>query len=232
MEPTTLVFDRVAICGRTLQEYEQFFGLGFQDWRGARILDCPGGTSSLVAERARYGLDVIAADPIYASPKEDLQAQARADIDHVVERVQAVPDLFTWQFCPTIEELRRRRETALEQFIGDYQPSPESARYVAASLPKLPFGGREFDLVLSGHLLFNYDDRLDYTFHRDSILELARVSRSEVRLFPVRGRARKPYAEMDRLLTELRAHGLAPEVRRIDYEFMRGWNEILIINKR
>jgi len=56
---------------------------------------------------------------------------------------------------------------------------------VAAALPTLPFPDRSFDLVLSSHLLFSYTDRLDVAFHLAALLELARVSRGQVRVFPL-----------------------------------------------
>jgi hypothetical protein len=37
---------------------------------------------------------------------------------------------------------------------------------------------------VSSHLLFVYDDRLDFNFHKDSIVEMLRVAR-EVRIFPL-----------------------------------------------
>jgi hypothetical protein len=48
----------------------------------------------------------------------------------------------------------------------------------------LPFAEGEFDLTLVSHLLFAYQDRFDYDFHRDSILEIMRVTRREVRIYP------------------------------------------------
>jgi glycosyltransferase involved in cell wall biosynthesis len=46
------------------------------------------------------------------------------------------------------------------------------------------FENKEFDVSLSSHLLFVYDNMLDYEFHKNSILELLRVSK-EVRIFPL-----------------------------------------------
>ena len=59
------------------------------------------------------------------------------------------------------------------------------ARYVDASLPGLPFPDGRFDLVLSSHFLFTYADRLDLEFHRAALLELHRVARRKVRVFPL-----------------------------------------------
>ena len=51
-------------------------------------------------------------------------------------------------------------------------------------MPRLPFADCEFDLTLVSYLLFAYQDRFDYEFHRDSILEIMRVTRGEARIYP------------------------------------------------
>jgi hypothetical protein len=51
-------------------------------------------------------------------------------------------------------------------------------------LPRLPFDDDEFDLTLVSYLLFAYQARFDYEFHRESILEIMRVTRSEARIYP------------------------------------------------
>jgi hypothetical protein len=65
-------------------------------------------------------------------------------------------------------------------FLSDYETHPE--RYVAGELPRLPFADREFDLTLVSYFLFAYQDRLDYEFHRESILQIMRVTCDEARI--------------------------------------------------
>ena len=48
----------------------------------------------------------------------------------------------------------------------------------------MPFADGEFDLTPVSYLLFAYQDRFDYEFHRDSILEIMRVTRGEARIYP------------------------------------------------
>jgi hypothetical protein len=77
------------------------------------------------------------------------------------------------------------RATSLEKFISDYAKGIKEKRYVKAQLPELPFQDKSFDPVLSANLLFYYHDKLDYSFHLDSILEMLCISFNEVRIFPV-----------------------------------------------
>ena len=78
-----------------------------------------------------------------------------------------------------MRELRKRASTI---FLSDYKIHPE--RYVAGELPRLSFADGEFDLTLVSYFLFAYQDRLDYEFHRESILEIMRVTRGEARIYP------------------------------------------------
>ena len=99
------------------------------------------------------------------------------------------------------------------RILADRLAHPES--YLTASLPNLPFGAGSFDLVVCGHLLFSYApladgglfelDCFDLAWHRIAMLELLRVSRSQVRLYPAHTASRPtrihPYVEP--LLTQL-----------------------------
>jgi len=55
---------RVVFFGRTGSDALQFFDLDLADWRGARILDCPGGPGSLVATARRNGVEAVAVEPL------------------------------------------------------------------------------------------------------------------------------------------------------------------------
>jgi hypothetical protein len=52
-------------------------------------------------------------------------------------------------------------------------------------LPSLNFQDEQFDLSLVSYLLFVYEDHFNYEFHRNSILEIMRVTRGEMRIYPL-----------------------------------------------
>jgi len=76
-----------------------------------------------------------------------------------------------WNFFQDPEDMVQQRISVYEEFIDSYAQY-KGERYIKAALPELPFNDNNFDLVLSSHLLFLYEDRLGYDFHRDSILDL------------------------------------------------------------
>jgi hypothetical protein len=205
-------FAQVVFYGRLGSQALAMFNLDPAQWRGARVLDCPGGPGSLSALLRAEGLDVTAADPLYALDAAELERRALADLEAAMATLATSPAIrpdFDLATC------RREHLEALKAFLADHRAHPD--RYVAASLPQLPFADRSFDLVLCGHLLFSYAGRsagglmrepgLDLAWHRRALAELLRVSRRAVRLYPAHTMElqarRHPYAEA--LLAELPA---------------------------
>jgi hypothetical protein len=82
--------------------------------------------------------------------------------------------------------------------------------------------------VLSSHFLFTYADRLDLEFHRAALRELHRVARREVRVFPLLEQGGRPVAAL--LSGLLATLGIPHRIQRVDYEFQRGGNEMLVLN--
>ncbi len=210
----TLQLDGVLFYGRLGERALQMYGLehDLQQWRGARVLDCPGGPSSLAALLAAAGLEVMACDPLYDLSNTELRQRALDDLAESMEK-SARSTMLRSGF--DLEQVGEAHLAGLEAFLADREEHPE--RYVAASLPELPFSTGSFDLVLSGHLLFSYAPiadgglmngaGLDLDWHRRALEELCRVSRAHVRLYPAHTQIspadRHPYAHA--LLTELPA---------------------------
>jgi ubiquinone/menaquinone biosynthesis C-methylase UbiE len=120
----------------------------------------------------------------------------------------------------------RKRSAAL--FARDVEVHPE--RYVPASLPVLPFEDRQFDLVLSSHFLFTYADRLDENFHYQALVEMHRVSRGEVRVFPLLDQGGHPLDTMiGAVQVLLLRQGIESKISEVPYEFQRGGNRMLVL---
>ncbi len=100
--------------------------------------------------------------------------------------------------------------------------------YVTGGLPELPFAAASFDLVLSSHLLFSYADRLDFAFQYAAIRDLMRVTRDELRIFPLVAMGSVPYPRLDELRTQLAELGVDSQVTAVDYEFQKGGHHMLV----
>lgn len=219
--------DRVAFYGRTLSEYLKIFYIDLGVWNGCKILDCPAGASSFVAEANKRGIHAVGCDPLFGKDLKTLIACGKADIEHVIERVSLVPHLYKWEFYPSVDVLKEYRTLALRQFEADYPIGILENRYIKAALPRLPFEDKSFDLVLSGHFLFTYSDKFDYSFHIASVLELCRVSSKEVKIYPIQGPDAQPYNHIENLLSDLKQKGITADIVPVSFEFQRGSNQML-----
>ena len=106
-----------------------------------------------------------------------------------------------------------------------------SERYIPVTLPSLPFKDDEFDILLSAHFLFMYADRLDYQFHIETINELLRVTKEEIRIFPLVDLEGKRYEHLDKLISYLADNGYIVEEIKVPYEFQTNANSMLKIMK-
>lgn len=227
--PEQLNLDRVVFYGRSLAEYEKFFNLDLGAFKGRSVLDCPSGAASFAVEAAPLGIHVTAVDPFFDQSVAKLKAIGEADIEHVMDEVQKVWHLYSSGFFASIEQVRSTRLRSLSLFSQDFASGKAAGRYVPALLPHLPFPDGRFDLVLSGHFLFIYDDRFSYDFHLAAVRELARVSSGQVRIFPPRSMNREPYPQLDQLRRDLERHGITSEVHPSNYEFVKGWKDLLVL---
>ncbi len=222
--------DRIAFIGRTYREYRNIFGLDDGALRRGRILDCPAGASSFAGEGREKGHDVTACDLLYSLPPDELVRKARADTDYALRQAYKVREMYDWGFYGGVEGHRAEREKALLLFAGDFTAGLKEGRYVPARLPALPFKDGSFSLVLSGHFLFLYGDRLDFDFHLQSLIELARVG-GEVRVFPTVGLEGGPYPGLDRLIEYLKQAHVCAEVVKTPFEFMKGADRMLKLTR-
>lgn len=117
------------------------------------------------ATEALKGVDII-----YGFSKDDIERQGLKTLEKIYQDTSWM-DKYKMDFYKTKENHKKHREDALKGFLKDYN----SNDYIYCELPNLPFKNKEFDLLLSSHLFFVYDDRLDFNFHKNSILEMLRV---------------------------------------------------------
>ena len=149
-----------------------------------RIVGCGDGPASFNAELTAQHGRVVSIDPLYAAPARAIERRVEETFEVVMDEVRRNRDDFVWSHVPSIEELGRRRLAAMRRFLSDYGAGANAGRYVAASLPALPFGDGSFDLALSSHVLFLYSEQLDLAFHLDSLREMLRVAGGSEALAP------------------------------------------------
>jgi hypothetical protein len=141
----------VAFFGRTLEEYLAMFAIAPDDLARGRVLDCPSGPDSFVAEACALGFDATGCDPMYALPPDELAERGRANVEACLAAIDAQRDTLVFA---EFERFRDAKRDALERFPADYRAHHGDGRYRAASLPALPFADRSFDLVLAANFLF------------------------------------------------------------------------------
>jgi hypothetical protein len=218
------------VTSRSYQEYAAMFDLD-DTVAGGMVIDCCAGASSFVAELATRGAVGVAVDPVYANGVEAVRRSAAASLTAGTTIVRDHPDRFVWQWYGSPARRDRMRAAAVDRFVQDITQRP--AAYLAAELPHLPLASASADLVLCSHLLFTWADRLDADWHRAALAELVRVTRLEVRVFPLVTQATGAAVPfLGRLIEELRAQGHEVDVRDVPYEFQRGAHAMLVIRRR
>ena len=117
-------FAQEVFYGRLGSQALTMFNLDPAQWRGARVLDCPGGPGSLSALLRAEGLDVTAVDPLYALSEAALEQRARADLEAAMATLAtsaAIRPDFNLDAC------RQEHLDALEAFtlqIGPFGQDP------------------------------------------------------------------------------------------------------------
>ncbi|MBB3127760.1 hypothetical protein FHS19_002414 [Paenibacillus rhizosphaerae] len=228
-DPEDIRLERIVFIGRTYDEYLRMFNVKPVDLKGRTVLDCPGGACSFTAKARKIGIEAIAADIAYQFDPAALEAKGRLDIGHAVQHVESLGDQYRWDEFGGPEGLRSERTRALTAAVEDMKLHPE--RYVAAVLPVLPFADRQFDITLSAHFLFMYNDKLDYAFHEQTLGELMRVTKDEIRIFPLVDQSSRRNGDMEKLLSFAAGNGWSAEERPSDYEFQRGAASMLVLTR-
>lgn len=218
--------DRLVVTPRPLADYRNMFLLTDAELTGGPILDCPAGASPFGAQVRARGGSVLSVDPAYARPRAELVEGIMGDLARLETWLSTNPEYANWAYLGSPGALLRAWELAVDFFLADFEPDGE--RYVTAALPALPFPDKHFSLTLSSHLLFTYPDFLSFEQHLAALLELVRVTRGEVRVFPLVDSASVRYERLDELRAALLGHDVRTEIRRAACAYNVGGDEMLV----
>jgi hypothetical protein len=185
----SVVLDKVAFVGRTFEDYVCMFGLDksvstmvispvgrdikeMEFDTSISILDCSAGPAAFKATgSSRYKLDITAADPRYSYSATDLEAIMAQNVETAFEILDRVPlDQLPIKFdANKIQKVKQDHRDAMQAFLADFKSDRAQmeqdgdgtfrSKYVSASLPRLPFLDKSFDLVLCGNFLFAYSPK-------------------------------------------------------------------------
>jgi hypothetical protein len=220
--------DKIVPWGRSYQEYIAMFALSATDLQRS-LLGCGDGPASFNAVLTQNGGRIVSIDPIYIFTVEQIKNRIAQTYPVVLEQLQQNQKDFIWDAIPSVAELGRIRMAAMELCLSDYEAGIHAGRYIAGELPQLPFQNRQFDLALSSHFLFLYSEHFSTEFHLQSVQEMLRVA-TEIRVFPLLALNGTPSPHLPVVIEFFNSQNFAVEIRKVDYEFQRGADEMLIIS--
>jgi SAM-dependent methyltransferase len=223
----SLELDDFLITGRTFEEYAAFFAFDAASMRNMRVLDCPSGASSFVATAKSYGIVAKGCDILYRYDLAALFLQGEKSIEKIYADTSWMAEN-NFAFYHSIERHKEHRKGALELFYTDYNTED----YHFTELPRLPYKDESFDLILSSHLLFVYDDKLDLAFHEATITEMLRVAK-EVRIFPLVD-YKNSHADKAQNLSPFAyeiAKKFGGEILKVDFEFQKNAGYMMRIRR-
>ncbi|MFA6102574.1 MAG: hypothetical protein WCV67_04355 [Victivallaceae bacterium] len=221
----SIKYEEIVPWGRNFDEYRRMFDLSDAELT-QKILGCGDGPASFNFECNSRGGNVVSIDPIYNLTQEQIQRRIDETCKEVLRQTACNKEKFIWNTITSVDELGRIRLEAMKIFLDSYEAGKRDRKYIPGELPYLPFADKAFDLALSSHFLFLYTDNLSYAFHAEAINEMLRVA-GEIRIFPlldVNG-VKSPYVQ--KILADFKTKTI--EIRKVNYEFQRGGNELLII---
>ncbi len=225
----TFTYETIVPWGRTFDEYRRMFALSADDLKGC-ILGCGDGPAAFNATLSRDGGRVVSCDPLYEFTREQIRARIDVTYQNVIEQTRRDQDKFVWASIPSVDALGEIRMAAMTDFLVDYERGKGEGRYVCGAAPALPFAPDSFDLALSSHFLFLYTDNLSLDFHLETITALLRVAR-EVRIFPLLTYNAETSPYLDPVGAGLDAAGAQVAIELVPYEFQKGGNNMLRVNR-
>ncbi len=220
----------VVLIGRTFDEYYKLLALDDIDPGAERILDVASGVSSFCAEANSKKYNVIASDNIYEQDPRQIERKCNHDLDNILKQVSEVADLYVWKYFKDLQALEKQRRRAYKLFLQDFREFGKR-RYVPVEYPITPFHDKQFTISLSSGFLFLYDKLLDYDFHKRTIIELARITTREIRIWPVVNMKGKRSTFVERLTSDDNFKHCDIFIKKVDYEFFKNATEVMIIKR-
>jgi len=221
--------ENVVPWGRNLEEYQKMFLLSKEDLQSKKILGCGDGPASFNFEVTQLNGNITSIDPIYKFTKDEIQKRIDETSSIVSQQLRENQNDFVWKNIKSVDELIDIRLTAMSDFVNDFEDGKNEKRYIHQELPKLSFPNDSFDLVLSSHFLFLYSEHFDLQFHIDSILEMCRISKGEIKIFPLLDLKNQKSEYLEAILDVLQDKGFETAILKTNYEFQKGANELLSI---
>ena len=219
-------YTSVVPWGRNLAEYKAMFALSNDDL-GKSIISFGDGPASFNSEMTWNKRKVISIDPIYAFSKDKLKQRIADTKDQVAGQVKNNMEKFVWTSIKSPDDLYATRMASMNAFLDDLEQGREEGRYIAHELPApCPFADNSFSLGLSSHFLLLYT-QLGLDFHIRSVQEMLRLC-PEIRIFPLLDLNAEPSPFLDPLMEAFRDR-CAIEIRRVDYEFQKNGNKMLVM---
>ena len=221
----TIQYKDIVPWGRNFDEYSRMFDLNASEIC-LRILGCGDGPASFNVECNQRGGRVTSIDPLYRFSLATIQKRIAETYEEVLNQTRAHQDKFVWDIISSPDELGQIRMEAMKRFIDSYEAGKLGDKYIPGELPALPFPDQAFDLALSSHFLFLYTDNLTFDFHVASIREMLRVAH-EVRIFPLLDVNANESPYVRGVVEGFKEY--MPEIRKVNYEFQRGGDKMLVL---
>lgn len=216
-------FENIVPWGRSYTEYVSMFNLT-PNYLSKKVLGCGDGPAAFNAVATAFGSKVTSFDPIYNLSHKEIEKRINETFGEVINQTKANLDKFNWEQYGSLEGLGKIRMKSMKQFLNDYETGKKEGRYIAGSLPEVPFKDKTFDLVLSSHFLLLYSNKLDLEFHLAAITEMLRVG-NEIRIFPVVDLDAFTSPHLNAIMEKFPNSSLV----KVNYEFQKGGNQMLVI---
>jgi hypothetical protein len=173
----------------------------------------------------------MSADPIYAFDHYKLARKCEEDIEYSIKNLEKASHMIKWgKPIDNLEHLRQARKSSYEMFLEDFKGN--RWRYLDAQFPYTPFIVRDnFTVSLVSHLLFIYDNHINYDTHVSIIKEILRVTSKEIRIYPLINLSFKTSEFVGRIMKDPLFAGVSFELRPTEYMLLSGADKMMVIKK-